>query len=303
MKVLITGSSGFIAAYLIPALASEGTEIVGFDLAPAPDGIADKGVFYRGDLSAPRDLYRVMAAERPTHIVHLASILAGPCEDNPPRGFAVNFESTLTLLDAATAVGTEGFVLASSISVFGRGLPEPVSDDAPKDPATIYGKTKLASEQVLDWYRRKKGIGGIALRFPWVFGPGRERGITALYSSKLLDAVARREPLVIENPDETGDWLYVKDTIRALRMALTSKDQPQVGYNIMGGVHSIREVLSLAKEVVPEAQIEFREGGAAQSPYPSAYDDSRAREELGWKPHYSIAEAVADHIETVATRA
>ena len=211
MKVLVTGSSGFIAGYLIPALATEGAEIVGFDLAPPPDLIADKGSFYRGDLSATRDLYRVMATERPTHIVHLASVLAGPCEENPPRGFAINFESTVTLLEAATAVGTNGFVLASSISVFGRGVPEPVADDAPKDPATIYGKTKLASEQVLDWYRQKKGIQGIALRFPWVFGPGRERGITALYSSKLLDAVARREPLVIYNPDETGYVLIRND--------------------------------------------------------------------------------------------
>lgn len=300
MKVLITGSSGFIASYLIPELHRGGAQIAGFDLAAAPKAISTYGTYYRGDLSSPRDLYRVLAVERPTHVVHLASILAGPCEDNPSRGFEVNFGSTLTLLDAASAVGVRHFVLASSISVFGRGLPEPVADDAPKEPATIYGKTKLASEQVLDWYRKKRDLEGIALRFPWVFGPGRERGITALYSSKLLDAVARREPLVIENPEEKGDWLYVKDVIRALQIALSAKGQAQTGYNIMGGVYSIRDVLTIAKELIPEAAVEFRPGGVAQSPYPSAYDDSKARQELGWKTQYPIRDAVRDHLEAVS---
>ncbi len=300
VKVLVTGSSGFIGSYLIPELHRGGAQIAGIDLAPPPATISACGTYYRGDLSSPRDLYRVLAVERPTHVVHLASILAGPCEENPSRGFEVNFGSTLTLLDAASAVGVRHFVLASSISVFGRGLPEPVADDAPKEPATIYGKTKLASEQVLDWYRKKREIEGIALRFPWVFGPGRERGITALYSSKLLDAVARKEPLVVESPDERGDWLYVKDVVRALQIALSVKGQGQVGYNIMGGVYSIRDVLTIAKELYPEAAIEFRPGGTPQSPYPSAYDDSRARDELGWKAQYPIREAVRDHIETVA---
>lgn len=297
---MVTGSSGFIASYLIPELHRGGAQIAGFDLAAPPTPIAGYGTYYRGDLSAPRDLYRALTIERPTHVVHLASILAGPCEENPSRGFEVNFGSTLTLLDAAVAVGVRHFILASSISVFGRGLPEPVADDAPKEPATIYGKTKLASEQLLDWYRKNREIEGIALRFPWVFGPGRERGITALYSSKLLDAVARKEPLVIVNPDERGDWLYVKDVVRALEIALSTEGQAQVGYNVMGGVYSIRDVLSIAKELMPEARIEFRPGGTPQSPYPSAYDDSKARQELGWKTEYPIRDAVRDHMETVA---
>ena len=302
MKVLITGSSGFIASYLIPQLAERGDEVVGFDLAPPPENLVPLGTFYRGDLSAARDLYRVMATERPSHIVHLASILAGPCEENPSKGFEINFGSTLTLLDAASAVGSSHFVLASSIAVFGRGVEEPVADDAVKEPATIYGKTKLASEQVVEWYRRKRNIEAIALRFPWVFGPGRERGITAMYSSKLLDAIARREPLVIDNPDERGDWLYVKDAVRAVLLALESSKQHQTGYNIMGSVHTIREVLTIATHIVPGASVEFKQGEGALSPYPSAYDDSKARKELGWAPTFSIEDAVKDHIGQVSGR-
>lgn len=298
-KILITGSSGFIASYLIPELVKLGDAVVGFDLAPPIESIASLGDYYRGDLADPRDLYRIMLIERPTHVVHLASILAGPCEDNPGRGYAVNFGSALTLLDAGKAADIQSFVLASSISVFGRGLAEPVPDDAIKEPETIYGKTKLASEQLLDWYRKKQNMNGIALRFPWVFGPGRERGITALYSSKLLDKVARRESLVIDNPEEKGDWLYVKDVVRSLIMALTTRNQKQVAYNIMGGAYSIREALTIAREIVPESKITFSDTGTSKSPYPAEYSDASARKELGWKPAYTLREAIADHIAIV----
>ena len=107
-KILVTGSSGLIAGYLIPELDSTGAKVVGFDLAPPPESIASLGIYYRGDLSDPRDLYRLVLIERPTHIIHLASILAGPCEDNPGRGYAINFGSTLTLLDAGNAAGHAG---------------------------------------------------------------------------------------------------------------------------------------------------------------------------------------------------
>lgn len=303
MTVLVTGAGGFIASYLIPELIDDGATVIGFDIAPQPsqlDGYGPALQWVRGDLGSSEDLYRLFLQYRPTHVVHLASILAGPCEANPIRGYKINFMSTAALLDASLQVGVQRFVMTSSISVFGKDVSEPVADDAMKNPATVYGQTKLASEHLMRSYRDKHGLSVGAVRFPWVFGPGRERGITALYSSKLLDAVARREPIRIDNPDETGDWLYVKDASRALRLLLSTKDNEQVAYNIMGGVYSIREVMEVAAAIRPEAQIAFAESSGPASPYPSSYDDSRAKEELGWSPGYGIEDAVREHIETVS---
>jgi nucleoside-diphosphate-sugar epimerase len=77
---------------------------------------------------------------------------------------------------------------------------EPVKDDAPKNPSNVYGQTKLACEHLLHWYARQRGVDGRAVRFTWVFGPGRTTGITALYSSLLLDAIAQDQPLEVVNP-------------------------------------------------------------------------------------------------------
>lgn len=306
MKVLVTGAAGFIAAYLIPAVLEGGAEVVAFDIARDPSAlrhVKGKLAYVRGDLAVPEDLYRAMLIHRPTDIFHLGSLLAGPCEESPALGFRVNFGSTLTLLDAAAALNVRRFIMTSSISVFGKDAAEPVRDDAPKNPANVYGQTKLACEHLLFWYARERGVDGRAVRFSWVFGPGRTTGITALYSSLHLDAIAQGRPVEVPNPEETGDWLYVKDAVRALLALFRAPEAPQRIYNIAGGVYSIRQVLEIAQRLRPKAQVAYHAGGKRLSPYPAAYDDAPARRDLGWRPAYSIQAAVADHLETVAAQA
>jgi UDP-glucose 4-epimerase len=302
MRVLVTGGAGFIGSYLVPKLLENGLEVVVFDMVPHPKSLQpclDKVTYVRGDLASAADLYRAMMAEKITAVFHLGSILAGPCEENPVRGFAINFQSTQTLLDASLALKVKRFVMVSSISVFGRNVAEPVRDDAVKDPETIYGQTKLAGEHLLLWYARKHGLDTRAVRFTWAFGPGRTTGITALYSSLILDAMARGEAITIPNPEEKGDWLYVKDAVKALWMVYQAENPKQRIYNIAGGVHSIREVVEIARKYCPGSKVELAADGQCLSPYPAAYDDTPARRELGWAPDYTIEAAVEEHIRIV----
>jgi UDP-glucose 4-epimerase len=304
LRILVTGGAGFIGSYLVPRLVESGAEVIVFDLAPEPRtlaGVLDRITYVRGDLSSPADLYRTALTYRPEGVMHLGAVLAGPCEDDPVNGFQINFLSTQTLLDASMALNVQRFFMVSSISVFGRDVVEPVRDDAVKNPETIYGQTKLASEHLLLWYARKHGLDTRALRFPWVFGPGRVRGITAVYSSFILDAIARGEPVFIPNPDEKGDWLYVKDAVSAILSLWNAQQVPQRIYNIAGGVHSIREVVGLAKKVRPGAMVSLQEGGKNLSPYSASYDDSCARREIDWRPAYTIEAAVKEHIDIVSS--
>jgi nucleoside-diphosphate-sugar epimerase len=305
VRALVTGGAGFIGSFLIPELLARGFEVVVFDLAAEPaalDAVRKDITYVRGDLGSAADLYRVMLAHDITDIFHLGSVLAGPCEADPLLGFRINFGSTQTLLDAAVARKINRFLMISSISVFGRDAAEPVADDAVKNPETVYGQTKLACEHLLRWYNRKHGLDTRALRFTWVFGPGRTTGITALYSSAILDAVARGVPMTIPNPDECGDWLYVKDAVKAILCLYDARDPRQRIYNIAGGAHTIREVVALARGIKPEAVLQLAENGTNQSPYPSSYDDAPARRDLGWSPDYEIERAVHEHIAIVSGR-
>jgi UDP-glucose 4-epimerase len=241
-----------------------------------------------------------MMTQRITDVFHLGALLAGACEQDPPRGLSVNLGSTATLLDAALATGVNRFIMLSSIAVFGRDAPEPVADDAVKNPETVYGQSKLASEHLMRWYAREHGLDTRALRFTWVFGPGRTTGITALYSSLILDAIARGEPMRVPNPDERGDWLYVEDAVGAIMALWRAADPGQRIFNISGGVHSIREVVDMARQWKSVEGIEMVDGGASRSPYPVSYDDGPARRQLGWRPDYSVESAVREHLEIVA---
>ena len=305
MRALVTGGAGFIGSYLIPRLLERGMEVVVFDMAKEPaalEPVRDRITYVRGDLASEADLYRVMMSHKITDVFHLGAILAGPCEENPIYGFKINFHATQTLLDASVALGVHRFFMMSSISVFGRDVSEPVPDDARKNPETVYGQTKLACEHQLLWYHRKHGLDTRALRFSWVFGPGRTRGITALYSSLILDAVARNEPITVTNPEEKGDWLYIQDAIGAILTLWEAEDPKQRIYNIAGGVHSIGDVVKIAKRIKPESSVTLVPQGEAQSPYPAAYDDRVARSEIGWAPKYTIEVAVREHIDIVSGR-
>ena len=163
MKILVTGGAGFIGTYLIPSLVERGAEVVALDLSAAPAALApvmDRITYVRADLGQSDDIYRAMLRYRPDQVVHLVSLLAGPCEANPPQAFRVNFNSTLTLLEAGAIIGLKRLVMTSSISVFGRGCREPVQDDALKEPSNIYGQTKLACEHLLRFYAQHKGVEG-----------------------------------------------------------------------------------------------------------------------------------------------
>ena len=305
MRVLVTGGAGFIGSYLLPRLLARGFQVAVFDAAADPvllHPVRERITYIRGDLGSAPDLYRAMLSFKPEGVFHLGAILAGPCEENPILGFRVNFGSTQVLLDAALSLQVKKFFLVSSISVFGRDAAEPVTDDAPKNPETIYGQTKLAAEHLLLWYARKFGLDTCGLRFTWVFGPGRTTGITALYSSLILDAIARGKPLTVSNPDEKGDWLYIRDAVQAILALWDAETPKQRIFNVAGGVHAIREAVNLACKVRPEARVELLPGGPGLSPYPVAYDDTPFRSLLGWTPDYTLETAVREHLEIASGR-
>ena len=306
MRVFVTGGAGFIGSYLIPELLERGYEVGVFDVKTNPvllNPISSRIVYLQGDLGRVDQLWGAIEKFHPDGIMHLGAILAGLCEENPRRCFDVNFGSTQVLLDACLKFRINKFFMTSSVSVFGRDVPEPVVDSASKNPGNVYGQTKLASEHLLLWYARTFGIDACAIRPTLVFGHGRTTGITALFTAKLLDAIARNEEVKVANPDLKGDWLYVKDVVQAILAIWNAKLTNQRVFNIAGSVHSTREVIEIAKAACPGARVSYDQESENPTPYAVAFDDSPARKELGYKPAYTIETAVEEHIEIVQKKA
>jgi UDP-glucose 4-epimerase len=302
MRILVTGGGGFIGAHLVRALLAQGDEVTAFDLTSRPslpDGLRNLD-YVRGDCGSAVDLYRVAASRKIEGIFHLAALMAGPCEEDPPAAFRANFRSTQILLDAAVTCGIRRFFFMSSIAVYDPAQPEPVPHEGEKNPPNIYGQTKLAGEHLVLWYTRNKGIDGRGIRPTWVWGPNRRHGLTTLYTTDMLNRIAAGGDVHIDNPEERGDWLYVHDCVRAALLVWNAASPGERFYTVCGGVHSIREVAEIAARYCPGTRVSFAEKAADPSPYAVYFDDSPARRDLGWAPGYPIDAAVRDHLSVVS---
>ena len=166
MRVLLTGSSGWLGGFLAPRLRAAGCAVVGLDVAPGPDtdmvgSVADRVV-------VDRAFDRGIDAVIHSGALHQPDLARYPAQ----RFVDVNVTGTLNLLEAATAAGNDRFVFTSTTSLMiDQSIREESSDAAiwldetsgPLMPRNIYGVTKLAAEGLCRVYARD-GLACVVLR-------------------------------------------------------------------------------------------------------------------------------------------
>jgi len=168
MRVLLTGSSGWLGRFLTPMLRKAGHEVVGLDIAAAADtdivgSVADRGL-----------IDRAFAEHRPDAVIHAAALHKPDIARHPAQAFIdVNVTGTLNLLEAAVASGVGRFVFTSTTSLMisesiraGKGDSATWIDESlvPLEPRNIYGVTKLAAEQLCRLHHQIHGLPVVVLR-------------------------------------------------------------------------------------------------------------------------------------------
>lgn len=310
MAILITGGAGFIGRALARHFAAAGREVLAFDAAPPATAAGagwPAGVNYvRGDI---RDRAAVRAAvERSgAHdpIVHLAGLLTAGCDREPELGMAVNVGGSFHLLDAARACGRRRVVLASTIGVYGRGLPQPIAESMATEPDGWYGYTKRCAEELGLLYARRHGIDFRAARLAAVTGPFRQAaGSASLFTSLIPERAARGEPYAVEVSEDTAyPVVYLHDAVSALARLAGAAAAPQRIYNVASGRVVVREMIAHVRQLLPQAQFTFAPdpvimqvvGGYREW----RIDCRRAAAELGWRPRFGVREMVEDIIRSV----
>ena len=145
MRILVTGSEGYIGAVLVPYLTARGHEVVGLDT-----GFYGAGRLYHDAQDKPRTLARdtrtVTRADLEGFeaVVHLAELSNDPLGSHDPENtFDINHRGSMHLATTAKAAGVGRFVYASSCSVYGLGSDAPRTETAATAPQTPYAECKL----------------------------------------------------------------------------------------------------------------------------------------------------------------
>lgn len=228
MKVLVTGTAGFIGSHVAQRLLERGDEVVGLDnLNDYYDVTLKKARLARfadhsgythiqADLADRAAMEQAFAVHRPQRVVHLAA-QAGVryAAENPHVYISSNVTGFLHVLEGCRHHGVEHLVFASTSSVYGANTAMPFSEHkSAEHPLTLYAASKKANEQMAHSYAHLYGIPSTGLRFFTVYGPwGRPDMALFLFTRAILAG----EPIrVFNHGRHKRSFTYVDDIVEGV---------------------------------------------------------------------------------------
>lgn len=303
MRFIVTGGAGFIGSNLVDALVELGDVTIIDDLS---SGNLDnlEQLLKRDDVSLERLSVTDLEGMKPHFedvncVFHLAAVsnisssVADPLLTNE-----VNVKGTLNVLLAARDSGVRKVVFASSASVYGDTEEVPTAENALSDPLSPYAVTKLAGEHYCDVFSDLYGLETTSLRPFNVYGPRQDpnsqyAAVIPLFIRSLLEGEA---PTIDGDGEQTRDFVYVKDVVRAFIQALDHRAKG--AYNIAGGKGiSINELFRQVSDImgvdVEPLHGEPRPGDVRHS----TADITRAKRDLRYEPEYDIRRGLEETIE------
>jgi len=287
MKILLTGSSGWLGRFLAPRLRQEGHEVAGLDVAPGVDtdivgSVADKTLVDRS--------FREFGIEA---VIHAGALHKPDIERYPKQRFIdVNVTGTLNLLEAASANSCGRFVFTSTTSLMisevvragkaGGAAKAAWLDECfgPIEPRNIYGVTKLAAEKLCSLHHREHGLPIVVLRtsrfFPEDDDTHRDVAGENIKANEFLN---RR--LTVEDCAEAHVTALAKAPEVGFGLYLVSAPPP---FHRADAEELMEDAPAVVGRYFPEAaELYARAGWQLPASIERVYDPSLAERELGFR--------------------
>jgi nucleoside-diphosphate-sugar epimerase len=307
---MVTGGAGYIGRWLAHELLAHDIAVVAFDRQAADPSwkpnLPSSARFVAGDVTDRESLISLARSDSFSAIIHLAGIVTMGCERDPDLGMRVNLGGTHNVLEAARVTGIPRVVFASTISVYGPQVSQPVFESTPAEPLTWYGQSKIMAEQLGLYYQRRWGLDFRATRLAAIVGPSRNAasGSATMYTSLIIERAALGQPYEIDVDPEAGTPVcYAKDAARALATLATAESAPNRIYHISTGLATAAGLIGIVRKRFPNAQLSFKPDPLL-APVSKISRDwqlniDAAERDLGWTPAYTI-ETMADDLIAIA---
>lgn len=296
MQYLITGGAGFIGTALANHLAANGHTVRVLDdlSAGEPGGLDPRVMFSRGDV---RDVPKLWSLLRGVDCVyHLAARVSVPESLLYPVEYnSVNVGGTVALMTAIRDAGVRRVILTSSGAAYGECERQPVAETEVMRPTSPYAVSKLASE----YYVRAIGalckIESVVLRIFNAYGPREPLppSHAPVVPRFLRQAISGGSIVIFGNGQQSRDFVYIDDVVRALATASTASHIDQQIINIGSGVEvTISQLVDEIERVVGRSVhriINQEEPGGVSR---LVADISLAAQLLDWSPRVSLADGL-----------
>lgn len=259
--VVVTGAAGFIGSHLVDALLDAGAaRVVGLDdlslgrmeNLQLAEGDA-RFSFVRCDCADEAGLAKALGDLGFDACFNLAVIPLPASLTEPKSVVDRNVAMTTSICERLREGRFGTLVQFSSSEVFGTAARESLAEDAPHAPETPYAASKSATDAVAASYHRTFGADVVVVRPFNTFGPRQNQGSYAGLIPAVLARLAAREPVVVDGDgDQTRDYLYVEDTVRATIAAFERLPGDGGSVNVGSGRETsvndvVRELLAAAR--------------------------------------------------------
>ncbi len=300
-RVLVTGGCGFVGSHLVLRLVEDFEVVVIDNLSNGVrENIGDLEGEVRliiGDLRDSETVSRALKGCR--YVFHLAAqVSVEKAIAEPEYDAAINIIGTLNVLKAAEHC--ERVVVFSSGAVYGEPIRIPIDEEHPRNPVSMYGVSKMASESYAYAFYRTFGLPVTILRPFNIYGPGQKRGnqysgVIGIFAERIMNG---ENPIIYGDGTQTRDFVDVSDVVEAGVLAAESKKAIGQIFNVATGkpttINELAEkMIGIAGKNLKPVHTEPRIGDIMHS----VADISKIQKTLGYKPKITLTQGLKKLLE------
>jgi len=280
MKILVTGSSGFIGKQFFDNLVKKKYEVYGLSRNPTNN----KNIF-KFSLSEKNKIEKCFEKVQFDVVVHLASLVPSNHQIEPTTIFQ-NCKNTLNLLDCCRKFKIKKFVFAGAHLVYGKTQYLPIDENHSTVPISNYGSVKLIEENLCRMFYNTYKQNCIILRISSVYGPtqpGRHIIPTMMKNVIENNSISVNE---FSNGFQLMDLIHVNDVCQALELACKTKKEFFVGNIASGKGITANEIAKIISNISGNKTINIQKINEATNHF--IYDIEKSKKILKFRPKEKI---------------